>query len=231
MDEWNTLAFLVLPYLSLAVFAVGHLYRYFTDPLGWNSRSSELLEKNSLKYSSYLFHGGILLTLVGHAGGLLIPQAIYDKVGISGETHTRMAIWVGAVIGLGAFGGLMGLTGRRIFKERVRGVTAASDWAALLLLPAVVGAGLYNVFFGGYYVLDTIAPWVRSIVILAPEPGLMSDVPASYQIHILGAFILFAFSPFTRLVHIWSVPFTYLFRRFLVFRAPAGREETNAVQK
>ena len=231
MNEWNTLAFLVLPYLSLTIFAVGHLYRYFTDPFGWNSRSSELLDKKSLKYGAYLFHGGILLTLLGHCGGLLIPQALFDAAGINGEAHTRMAITVGAVIGLAAFAGILGLTGRRIAKDRIRRTTSAGDWATLLLLLGVVSAGLYNVFFGGYYVLDTIAPWIRSIVTLAPEPGLMRDVPATYQVHILGAFILFAFSPFSRLVHIWSVPLGYLFRRYLVFRVPTGKDKTNAVQE
>jgi nitrate reductase gamma subunit len=229
MGEWNTLAFLVVPYVSLTIFVVGHLYRYFTDPFGWNSRSSELLDKKSLKYGSYLFHGGILLTLLGHSGGLLIPQAVFDAVGLSGAAHTRMAITVGSVIGLAAFAGILGLTGRRIAKERIRKSTSAGDWVTLLLLLAVVSAGLYNVFFGGYYVLDTIAPWIRSIVTLAPEPGLMRDVPATYQVHIVGAFILFAFSPFSRLVHIWSVPLAYLFRRFIVFRSPPGREKTNAL--
>jgi nitrate reductase gamma subunit len=34
----------------------------------------------------------------------------------------------------------------------------------------------------------------------------------------LSALALLGFSPFSRLVHIWSVPVTYLFRRYVVFR-------------
>ena len=55
-------------------------------------------------------------------------------------------------------------------------------------------------------------------MVLAPEPELMAGVPWSYKVHILGAFALFAFSPLTRLVHIWSAPLTYLFRSYLIFR-------------
>ena len=75
MNDWNSLAFLVFPYVCLAVFVVGHTYRYFSDPYRWNAKSSELLDKEGLKYSSVLFHYGIVFTFFGHAAGLLIPQA------------------------------------------------------------------------------------------------------------------------------------------------------------
>jgi len=82
----------------------------------------------------------------------------------------------------------------------------------------VTGVGTYDVFFGGFHVLDTIAPWIRGILTLQPDPGLMAEVPLPYKLHILAAFALLAFSPFTRLVHIWSVPLFYIFRRPLLFR-------------
>jgi nitrate reductase gamma subunit len=46
MNLMNTLAFVVFPYISLAVFVLGHAYRYVTDPYSWNARSSQFLEKN-----------------------------------------------------------------------------------------------------------------------------------------------------------------------------------------
>jgi nitrate reductase gamma subunit len=46
----------------------------------------------------------------------------------------------------------------------------------------------------------------------------MAEVPIAYKLHILSAFALLAFSPFSRLVHIWSVPLFYIFRRPLLFR-------------
>jgi len=82
----------------------------------------------------------------------------------------------------------------------------------------VTGIGTFNVFFGGFHVLDTIAPWIRSILTLQPDPALMAAVPFKYKVHILAALALLAFSPFTRLVHIWSVPLFYIFRRPLLFR-------------
>jgi nitrate reductase gamma subunit len=218
MSWVEILAFVAFPYLALATFVVGHTYRYVTDAFGWNARSSELLDKESLKTGITVFHWGILLTLVGHTGGLLIPQSLYDAVGIDGQTHTRIAYYSGWLVGAAAFVGSLLLLRRRLRRPRVRASTTMNDWITLLLLVWVIGAGLYNVAFEHFYVLDTIAPWIRGIVTLRPDPTLMRDAPLSYKVHILSALALLGFSPFSRLVHIWSVPVTYLFRRYIVFR-------------
>jgi len=225
----NTFAFVVFPYIVLAVFTLGHFYRYVKDPLRWNARSSEVLEKQILKYGSVVFHYGILLTLVGHAGGLLIPQWIFDAVGIDAGTHTQIAYYSGVAFGLAAVVGAALLLWRRLTRPRLQAVTSRNDFATLILLLWVGGTGVFNVFFGHFHVLDTVAPWIRGIITLHPDPRLMAEVPFSYKLHIFSAFILFGFSPFSRLIHIWSAPFIYPFRRMLVFRKyePFGDSESD----
>lgn len=212
------LAFLVFPYLALAAFVVGHAYRYIVDPFFWNARSSEFLEKKTLYSGITLFHWGILLTLLGHAGGLLIPQRLFDMVGINGQTHSQIAYWSGLVVGVAAFVGSILLLWRRVAIKRIQATTTLNDYVTIAGLVFVTGLGVYNVVFGDFYVLDTVAPWIRGIVFFQPNPELMLDVPLSYKIHILSAFALLGFSPFSRLVHIWSAPFTYPLRRYIVFR-------------
>ena len=46
MKILNTLAFVVFPYLALTTFVVGHLYRYITDPYGWNAKSVKIIEEH-----------------------------------------------------------------------------------------------------------------------------------------------------------------------------------------
>jgi nitrate reductase gamma subunit len=54
----------------------------------------------------------------------------------------------------------------------------------------------------------------------------MREVPLSYKVHVLSALALLGFSPFSRLVHIWSIPIFYLIRRPIVFRRhPANPSE------
>jgi nitrate reductase gamma subunit len=218
MNLTNMLAFLVFPYLALATFVVGHAYRYIVDPFFWNAKSSEFLEKKSLYTGITLFHWGILLTLLGHAGGLLIPQTLFDMVGIDGQMHTQIAYWSGLMVGTAAFFGSILLLWRRITVKRIQMTTTPNDYVTLSGLVFVTGAGIFNVVFGHFYVLDTIAPWIRSIVCFQPNSELMVAAPLSYKIHILSAFALLGFSPFSRLVHIWSAPFTYPLRRYIVFR-------------
>ncbi len=214
----NTLAFVVFPYVSLSVCIVGSIYRYATDPGRWNARSSEIFEKRTLMFASNLFHYGVLLALMGHVVGLLIPQSVYELFFISGELHTAIAYFLGIAFGLPALIGLSLLIWRRTSDSRVMTVTTRRDHITAALLFVTIGVGTYNVFFGHYYVLDTVAPWIRGILTLRPNTELLSGVPFLYKLHILSAFALFAFAPFSRLVHIWSAPISYVRRSYILFR-------------
>jgi len=223
MSFYDTLLFTVFPYVCLTVFVLGHGYRYVTDRYGWNARSSEFLEKDALRYGSVLFHVGILLTLAGHTGGLLIPQYVFDRVGIDSTAHLTVAYWSGLGVGIAAFVGSLLLLWRRIVTQRVKAAGTANDLVTISGLVIVVGLGLYNVIFGHFNVLDTVAPWIRGILIFRPAPALLQTVPLSYKLHILTALTLLAFSPFSRLVHIWSAPVFYFFRYPILFRRRAGQ--------
>ena len=221
MNGLNTLAFVVFPYLALATFVVGHLYRYLANPSDWNSKSSELLDKKGLKFGVTIFHWGIIFTLLGHGAGLLIPQKYWDAVGINSQAHTLFATYSGFIVGAMALLGLALLIYRRISKERILATTSLNDFVTLGLLFFVVATGFANVISGLYEhfdILTTIAPWLRGILTLTPDANLMLKVPLRFKVHILAVLALLGFSPFSRLVHIWSVPLTYLFRRWILFR-------------
>ncbi len=217
-DVLNNLLFLVFPYLMLTLFVVGHAYRYVTDWRHWNAKSSEFLHKDSLKYGITIFHWGALLTLVGHAGGMLIPQRYYDMAGVSAHAHELLAYWAGLLAGLLMVPGIIWLLVRRVRQERIAANTSVNDYILLVFLLLVSGIGLYNVIFTHYDILYSVAPWIRGIVTLTPKPELMASVPISYKLHILTALALLGYSPFTRLVHIWSVPVFYIYRQYVVFR-------------
>jgi nitrate reductase gamma subunit len=221
MNILNTLVFLVFPYLVLATFVVGHMYRYLVNPYGWNTKSSELLDKKGLKFGVTIFHWGIIFTLLGHGAGLLIPQKYWDAMGINSQAHTLFATYSGFVVGAAALLGLALLIYRRISKDRILAITSLNDFVTLGLLFFVVATGFANVVSGLYDhfdILNTIAPWLRGIVTLTPDASLVLEVPLRFKVHILAVLTLLGFSPFSRLVHIWSVPVTYLFRRWIVFR-------------
>ncbi|MEK8229209.1 respiratory nitrate reductase subunit gamma [Oerskovia sp. M15] len=49
---WDTFLFVVLPYVCLAIFVVGHVWRYRNDQFGWTTRTSQVLEKRWLAWGS-----------------------------------------------------------------------------------------------------------------------------------------------------------------------------------
>ncbi len=219
----NQFWWVIYPYLALAVMIVGSLYRYAHNPVSWGSRSSQLLEHRWLAWGSQLFHWGILLVIIGHVLGLLIPLSAYQGLGISATMYHENADILGGLAGIAAWIGLVILMARRFGNRRVRRNSSVSDMVALVLLFVVVTTGDYvtivrNNVVGPYEYRATVGPWVRELFVLHPNAALMAHVPVLFQIHVVLAFLLFAVSPFTRLVHIWSLPLAYLRRAPVQYR-------------
>jgi nitrate reductase gamma subunit len=66
---------------------------------------------------------------------------------------------------------------------------------------------------------ETVSPWFRGLFLLQPNADLMVGASLVYQAHALIALLLFALWPFTRLVHVWSVPVTYIGRSPILYRS------------
>ncbi len=214
---------IIYPYLALVAMILGSVYRYAHNPMSWGSRSSELLEKRWLRWGSQLFHWGILLVIVGHVMGLLVPMSAYQTMGISAHFYHENADILGAIAGLMTWVGLVILLLRRLGNIRVRRNSSVSDLVSLSLLFVVVTTGNYltivrNNIVGPYEYRATVGPWVRGLFVFHPNATLMTHVPVIFQVHIILAFLLFAIWPFTRLVHVFSLPLAHLRRAPIQYR-------------
>jgi nitrate reductase gamma subunit len=215
-------AFGVDPYIALSVFLIGSLVRFDTDQYGWKSKSSQFLRRKQLVWGSILFHVGILGILGGHAVGLLTPVAIFEFLGISHGFKQMMAIVVGGICGVACFIGLAMLLHRRLFDSRIRKTSSISDIAVLLILFAQLSLGMATIPLSlGHLdgaMMVKFMNYVQGIVVLNPQPDLIADVPLIFKLHMFLGFTIFLIFPFTRLVHVWSVPLGYLSRRYQVVR-------------
>ncbi len=70
----NEFLFVVVPYICLTIFVVGHVWRYRYDKFGWTTRSSQMYENRLLRCGSPLFHFGILGVFFGHVIGLGVAE-------------------------------------------------------------------------------------------------------------------------------------------------------------
>lgn len=101
----NLLLWVAVPYASIAVFVVGHYWRYRYDKFGWTTRSSQLYENRLLRLGSPLFHFGILLVALGHVVGLLVPENWTAALGVTETEYHAAAFTLGTVAGASAVAG------------------------------------------------------------------------------------------------------------------------------
>ena len=69
MSRADTFFWVLLPYVALTSFVVGHVWRYRRDGYTWTARSTQLLERRLLLVGSVAFHLGILGVIGGHVIG------------------------------------------------------------------------------------------------------------------------------------------------------------------
>ena len=74
MSAGKVLLWVILPYVAITVFVVGHWWRYRRDQFAWTSRSTQLLDRRVLGWASPAFHYGALAAVGGHIIGLCIPR-------------------------------------------------------------------------------------------------------------------------------------------------------------
>ena len=137
----STFLWVIVPYLCLATFVVGHFWRYRYDKFGWTTRSSQLYEDRLLRLGSPLFHFGMLGVVGGHVIGLLIPESWTDAVGISTETYHVVAVAGGLVAGLMALVGMAILVYRRRTVGPVFSATTVMDKVMYAFLGAAIVLG------------------------------------------------------------------------------------------
>ena len=236
MNALDVALWVVAPYIALTSFALGHIWRYRYDKFGWTTRSSQLYESRLLRIGSPLFHFGILIVLLGHFGGLVIPKSWTEALGISEEAYHALAVGLGTVAGLCTVVGLAILIYRRRTVGPVFTATTRNDKLMYAVLAVTILLGLSatvvaNLLGGGYDYRTTISPWFRSIFYLQPQGELMADAPPLFRLHALSALVLFAIWPFTRLVHVLTAPIGYLTRPYIVYRSRDDRRDARAPRR
>lgn len=229
VNSWSQFLWVIYPYMMLTLFLVGHIYRYNTDQLSWTAKSSEFLEKKSLRWGSMLFHIGIIMVFFGHAAGLLIPKQVFETFGITEQMYHTGAVYGGGLAGIITLAGIAILLFRRFNVKRVRATSSLSDFLIATLLFVVVLMGVYNTLgynltVGEFDYRETIAPWLRGLLTFSPDASLMIKVPLFFKLHVIVSFAIFGIWPFTRLVHVWSFPLDYIKRSYILYRRHGAKQ-------
>lgn len=221
---WNEFLFGFYPYLAVIIFLFGSIARFYFSPYRWTTSSSQLLRRNKgMRIGSNFFHIGIILLFLGHFVGLLTPKALYSMT-ISTAAKQMLSMVAGGIFGIICFIGLTMLLYRRLFDLRIRINSQTSDIVVLILFYIQLIIGLATIPFSAQHLdgsnMVLLAQWAQDIVTFhAGAAALVAGQGLVFKAHLFLGLTIFLIFPFTRLVHVWSVPFGYLLRPgYLIMR-------------
>lgn len=208
----DNVLFGVLPYVASAVFLGGLIYRGIIRPLEWSTRASGFFERTSMGIASLALHWGIIVLFAAHIlgliGGLILSPA-----------YTRWFYWMGVVAGTAVFYGSLASFIRRIMVSEMRAMSRYEDYILQGFLITISGLALYQVLVGQLFGLSlTVAPWLASMYKLSPKVELMSGLTWITKTHITLFWLFFAYWPYTKMVHVWALPWRYVYRPYQSIR-------------
>ena len=225
MSYLNTLLFGIYPYVAIAIMVIGTWARYDQGQFTWKAHSSQILRKKNMVMASVLFHVGVLVIFFGHLVGLLTPHWAYEWIITPGQKQV-MAIVVGGIAGVMAIIGGGMLAWRRLTDPRIQASSTFADNMIIVILVVQLALGLMTILptlghLDGGTMLKFSA-WAQSIVTLqGGAADYLVGVHWIYKTHIFLGLTIFVLFPFTRLVHMLSVPVEYFGRKYQVVRKRA----------
>ena len=219
------------------MFLGGIIYRSFSGIMGryrgkwdlsvrgdylWTTRSTGFFGRASIGPASLCLHWGLIILFVSHLIGFIGGSYNYGS-------------WIEFFKWVGLGGGIIFLYGaswaflRRIFIPQVKAMSTPDDYIMLLLLILIAALGIYQSAIEMVFGVSFLAgPWIASIFKLQPDVSAISAAPLINKLHIIIAFLFFAYFPFTKLVHFASYPFGYINRPYVSMRTKKDKEAEQA---
>lgn len=212
--------FAALFYISLAIFIVGmarKIYQYWVTPAPLKiptaptpltqtgvvmrlAREVVLFESlfKSNKWTwlfGWLFHIGLALVLVRHLRYFWPGDLPEVFLLIQPFKYAAFLMVIG----------LLGLVGRRMFVERIRYISAPSDYMMLILLLIIGVSGVVMTFTSNHTDVIMVKDFASGLITFN-----WADLPTEihFLIHILMVFVLMAIFPISKLLHVPGVFFS-----------------------
>lgn len=217
MTSLDYFLFTAFPYVAIAVFIIGSIYRYRRKGYKVSSLSAQFLEGKQGFWGTVPFHFGILVVFLGHLLAFLFPAGVLAW----NSNPVRLIVHegIGFTFAVALLVGLVILMIRRLTHPRLQAVNTRMDLFVELVLLAQIVLGCWIALgyrWGSSWFAADLSPYLWSILKLNPQPEAVVAMPWVIKAHIIGAFSIFLIFPFTRLIHILVAPFHYIWRPYQV---------------
>ncbi len=220
--------FAALPYIVFVTFILATVQRYRAQSFTYSSLSTQFLENQQHFWGMTPFHYGILFILAGHVVAFLLPRQLL----LWNSQPLRLYVLEVSALAFGVLTvvGMISIIYRRITNLKVRTVTTASDWILYVLLLVQAATGVYIAIlhpWGSSWFATSATPYLWSLIKLSPDMGYVVAMPFMVKLHIVCAYLVIGFFPFTRLVHVLVIPNPYLWRKPQLVRWSGPRKGIN----
>jgi nitrate reductase gamma subunit len=205
--------------MVLITFLPVTIVRYLARGFTYSSLSSQFLENQQHFWGMVPFHYGILSVLGGHLFALLLPNQI---LAWNARPVRLYALEItGVLLAVLALVGLCAAIVRRFTTSKVRMVTTTRDWVLFGMLVIQIASGIAVAIWnpwGSSWFAAVVTPYFASLARLNPDLTAVSAMPLLVKFHLVNAYLLVGYFPFTRLVHVLVIPNPYLWRKPQVVR-------------
>ncbi len=174
-----------------------------------NTRT-ELTPRKNLAYQpdkllwagALAFHWSFLVIVLRHLRLFLEPVPRMVGVLESVDGFFQLAVPTFLLTDAVIVAALLYLLGRRLFNPRVRYLSLAADYLALFLLLGIAGTGIAMRYF---WKVDLVGVKELALGLVTLRPVLPEGVGAIFFVHLFLVSLLFAYFPFSKLVHMGGV--------------------------
>lgn len=213
------ICFVVLPYVAITLLILKTTVKFRTQKYSITALSSQFLESRTHFWGLMPFHIGILIVLLGHLVAFLVPRSILD---FNSHPLRLYILEVSALIfALLALFGIIGILYRRKTILHVRVITSKLDWVVYIIIMLQIVSGIWVAVaypWGSSWFASTMTPYLKSVFFLNPDLTFVSQAPHMVKFHIVNAWLFIGLFPFTRLLHVFTAPIPYYWRRVQMVR-------------
>ena len=210
----------VAPYLAAVIFVLVGSWRYVLGHLQRDGADTAIRRVHGSRLVVAATRWAIAVIAIGHLLAFAVPRGVL----LWNQQLLRLVLLeaVGIVAGSVALAGLAA--------AHVRHVRASGSWAAWPPMDVVAGTLVLMATLSGLSIAVryrwasswsevTVAPYLQSLVRLAPSTTLVEHLPFLVKLHVFGAFVLLAVAPMSGIVRFVTVPVDRLMQRAV---APAA---------
>lgn len=233
MESVRFILGVILPYVAVAVFLVGMIWRVLTwrklpappmtlFPAPPTEGANKLnIIKEVLLFPSlfkgdrllwvlaWAFHVVLALIFLGHFRAFTNVDGLLMTLGMSEDAIHAMSSGAGGAAGVAILVATILLLVRRLMLPRAREITGVADYLALLLIGAVVITGNVMRFGTEHFDLTLTRQYFAGLATFSNVLDAAALKNNVFVIHMSLAFLLILLMPFSKVLHFGGIFFTH----------------------